>query len=274
MRRFRAYFPLLILLMLGPAAALLADTGAAFVGLAAASAVSEDADGLTVLEGVHHAVWVDELPYTEDLVIYTRWSGSGSHVIGVDLVHDATGDTVASVEDEVDFGSQSTTFSTHDFSDTTFEEPGLYWLEVTLDGDSVASSAYYVNADDQFPEYPEIVLSVPAERGGVDDYGDAGISGIFEYFSFAAFPATDSFSVVTLWFSGDGEYEHAVRIVDPRGTTIASSESQVLDAYYGEMTALTDTFDRISFVSPGAYSILVELDGDEVLSYPLYIEKE
>jgi hypothetical protein len=273
MPRHRALV-LLVALLLGSAASLPALGDGALVGLTAVSAVSEDADGLTVLEGLHHAVWVDELPYTEDLVVYTRWSGSGSHVIGVDLVHEETGATVASVEDEVDFGSLSTTFSTHDFSGTTFEEPGVYWLEVTLDGDTVASAAYYVNTDDQFPEYPEMVISVPAESGGVDEYGDAGVSGIFEYFSFSSFPATDSFSVVTVWFSGDGEYEHAVRIEDPQGKTIASSDRQVLDAYYGEMTALTDRFDRISFASPGAYSIVLELDGEEVGSYPLYIEKE
>ena len=55
-----------------------------------------------------------------------------------------------------------------------------------------------MNAEDQLPEYPAFVLSVPAESGSVDESGDSTVSGNFEYFTFDDFPAAHTFSVVTV----------------------------------------------------------------------------
>jgi len=236
--------------------------------------ISQDGDGLTVLEGVHNAVWSDTMPVTEDLQMYTRWSGTGTHTIGVAVVEKATGDTVAEKTDELDFGQDPVTYYTHDFTGTEFPADGVYAIEVTLDGASVASYAFYVNVDDQLPESPAFVLSVPAESGTVDDAGSATVSGIFEYFTFEKFPDTDTFTVVTLWFSGDGEFDHSVRILDPEGKEIAESPRSAFSAYYGEMSVAQDTFPSVAFPSPGVYTAVVYLEGEKVFSFPLVIARK
>lgn len=248
--------------------------GAAFLGLAVATSIGEDPDGLTVLEGVHNALWSESMPVTEDLQLYTRWSGTGTHRIAVTIVDTTTGEGLAETSDELDFGEDPVTYYTHDFTGTSFPSDGKYAVEVTLDGAPAANYAIYVNADDQLPEYPAFVLSVPAESGTVDDSGDATVSGIFEYFTFDDFPAADSFSVVTVWFSGDGDFDHTVQILDPGGKELAGSFHSTLSASFGEMSVANDVFDSIAFPSPGIYTAVVFLEGEEVFSFPLVITKE
>lgn len=268
-----AIFAFFILLVSRPLWAQ-AATGAAFLGMAVATGISQNGDGLTVLEGVHNALWSDTTPVTEDLQLYTRWSGTGTHTIGVTIVDKATGDHVAASTDELDFGEDPVTYYTHDFSGTEFPGDGAYAIEVTLDGSSEASYAFYVNADDQLPESPAFVLSVPAESGSVDDAGDASVSGIFEYFTFESFPAADTFSVVTLWFSGDGEFDHTVQILDPKGKELAESPHATFSASYGEMSVANDAFTSIAFPSAGIYTAVVFLEGEKVFSFPLVITKK
>ena len=160
---------------------------------------------------------------TEDLQLYTRWSGTGSHTIGVSIIDKSTGNSIAESSDELDFGSDPVTYFTHDFSGTTFPSDGVYAIQVTLDGGNAAAYAFYVNADDQMPDTPAFVLSVPAESGSVDERGNADVTDIFEYFTFSSLPATDSFSIVTIWFSGEGQYDHRVQILDPSGKSLAES---------------------------------------------------
>jgi hypothetical protein len=246
----------------------------AFLGLAVATGISEDDDGLTLLEGVHNALWSESMPVTEDLQLYTRWSGGGTHTIGVKIVDTKTGETLAETSDELDFGDDPVTFYTHDFTATTFPSDGVYSVEMTLDGSPAANYAIYVNADDQLPENPAFVLSVPAEDGSIDDSGSATVSGIFEYFTFDEFPATDTFSVVTLWFSGDGEFDHTVQILDPSGKKVADSPHANLSAYFGEMSVAKDVFTSVAFPSAGIYTAVVFLEGERVFSFPLVITKK
>jgi hypothetical protein len=251
-----------------------ASPGAVFLGMAVATSISEDKDGLTVLEGVHNAVWSETMPVTEDLQLYTRWSGAGTHTIGVTIMDQATGDTLGQTSDELDFKGDPVTYYTHDFSGTSFPADGTYAIEVTLDGQAAAHYAFYVNMDDQMPGSPALVLSVPAESGGVDENGDATISGIFEYFTFKSFPARDSFSIVTAWFSGKGTHDHSVQILGPDGMRLADSPHSTFSASYGEMGVATDTFKSVSFPAPGVYSAVLSMDGAKVFSFPLVITKQ
>jgi hypothetical protein len=245
-----------------------------FLGMAVATGISQDEAGLTVLEGVHNAVWSDSLPVTEDLQIYTRWSGTGTHTIVVTIVDESTGDSIAETTDGLDFGEDPVTYFTHDFTGTSFPSEGEYAIEVTLDGETAANDAFYVNTDDSFGERPAFVLSVPAESGSVDDAGNASVSGIFEYFSFEAFPASDTFSIVTIWFSGDGDFDHSVQILDASGKQLAESPHTTLSASGGEMSVTTDAFDSVEFPSAGTYTSVVLLDGRRVFSFPLVITKQ
>jgi hypothetical protein len=171
----------------------------------------------------------------------------------------------------VDFGNDPVTYYTHNFAGTKFPEAGTYAVEVTLDGDMAAEYAFYVNVKDQFPPDPELVLSVPAQGGSVDRSGSAAVSGIFEYFTFKSFPATDTFAIVTLWFSGTGDHDNSVRILGPSGETIATSRSQILNAGYGEMREITSPFKEIAFPAAGTYTAVLFLDGKKVFEYPLEI---
>ena len=144
---------------------------------------------------------------------------------------------------------------------------------MTLDGGPAATYAIYVNADDQLPENPAFVLSVPAEDASIDDAGYATVSGIFEYFTFDQFPATDTFTVVTVWFSGDGEFDHAVQIFDPSGRKVADSPHSTLSAYFGEMSVAKDVFTSVAFPSAGIYTAVVFLEGEKVFSFPLVVAR-
>jgi hypothetical protein len=274
MKRLPALFPLALLLLLPHSLSAQAGADARFLGLALASGIGADKDGLTVLTGIRHAIWSDTLPVRQDLQIYTRWAGTGAHTIGVSIWNSDTQETLAETIDDVDFGNDPITYYTHDFAGTKFPEPGTYAVEVTLDGDMAAEYAFYVNVKDQFPADPELVLSVPARGGSVDQGGSAAVSGIFEYFTFKSFPATDTFAIVTLWFSGSGSHDNSVRIVGPSGETIATSSSQILSSRYGEMSEVTSSFKEIAFPSAGTYTAVLLLDGRMVFEYPLEITQE
>jgi hypothetical protein len=262
------------LLLLGVRLSAQTGTDARFLGLALASGIGEDRDGLTVLTGIRHAIWSNTLPVSQDLQIYTRWAGTGTHTIGVSIWNSDTQETLAETSEDVDFGSDPITYYTHDFADTRFPEAGTYAVEVTLDGDMAAEYAFYVNVKDQFPPDPELVLSVPAEAGSVDQRGSAVVSGIFEYFTFKSFPATDTFAIVTLWFSGSGSHDNTVWIVGPTGKTIATSGTQVLNAGYGAMSEVTASFKEVAFPAAGTYTAVLFLDGKRVFEYPLEITQD
>ena len=181
--------------------------------------------------------------------------------------------TLAETAEDVDFGRDPITYCTYDFPATRFTKPGVYAVEVTLDGDTAAEYEFFVNAEDEFPERPEFALSAPAETGSVNDAGDASVSGIFEYFAFASFPTTDSFAIVSVWFSGDGQHQQYTRILDPNGAAIAVSLPRTLSASYGEMRVMTDAFDGVVFNEPGTYTAVIYLDGQEVVAYPLAVIK-
>ena len=270
MRR-SAFIPALLLLIALPAFADSQVSRAAFLGLAVANGVSEDENGLVVLEGIHHSAHSEAFPYTEDLWVYTRWSGTGNHTVRVMLRDIKTDEVVAETEDELDFASDPVIYFTHDFVNTTFSGAGAYAIDVILDEEPVAEYAFYVNADESYPERPQLVLSVPAEDGSVDDEGFASVSGVFEYFTFSSFPVTDSFAVVTVWFSGEGRHRQHIQILASDGGLIAVSETQTLQAGPGQMSVLSDSFDGIRFPGAGTYTTALYLDGRKVFSFPLEI---
>jgi len=239
--------------------------------MAVSTGIRGDNQGLTDIQGIHFSIQATQFPFTQDLRIYTRWAGTGAHTVGVDIRLASTDSDVRGSSDELDFGSDQVTWFDHDLGGTTFPEAGTYRVQVTLDGKTVATYALFVNAPDQMTDAPAFVLSVPAQRGWVDSGGNANLAGIFEYFSFTDFPATESFRVVTAWFSGQGNFDHTVRISDARGSTVAQSTHGVFSAASGGMTVSEDNFDSIAFPSAGLYTATIFLNGDVVTSFPLVI---
>lgn len=247
----------------------------AFLGAAVADDIGEDDDGLTVLSGVHAGFWEEEFPVEVDLWVYTRWVGEGTHEVGVYIADEATREIVAEVEEELDFAGSPVTYLAHDFTGTVFEDAGVYTVTVSLDGEVVGESLYYVGADDELDESPRLVLSVPADDAFTDEDGYCEVTGIFEYFSFERLPATDSFTIATIYFSGeDGDHAHAVRILDPAGKLIAAPAAQRVSFPYGTMTVVTDSFSNLRFPSTGSYAVVVSLDGRDLARYPLVVQQE
>ncbi len=247
----------------------------AFLGSAVTDDIAEDDDGLTVLDGVHASLWTDEFPCEVDLYVYTRWTGEGSHTVSVFITDEATREVVAESEDELDFAGESVTWLAHDFAGTVFPEAGVYTVAVSLDGEIVDESPYYVEADDEAAETPRLVLSVPASAAWGDGDGWCEVSGVFEYFSFERLPARDTFVVASLYFSGDdGEHTHAVRILDPAGALVAGPVRRAVTFPFAEMQVVTDTFPNLQFRTAGAYAAIVSLDGKDLARFPLVVQLE
>jgi hypothetical protein len=243
----------------------------AFLGMAVAAGVGVNSQGLTDIQGIHAAIRAAALPVTENLQVYTRWTGGGTHVVRVQIRQASTGTVIGGATDELDFSADRVTYFTHDLGGTTFSAAGVYLVQAALDGTTVATYAIFVNTRDRMTDGPAFVLSVPAERGWLDENGTASVSGIFEYLSFPGFPATESFSIVTIWFSGSGDFDHSVRISDTNGTTVARSRHTMMTAAVGHMSISDDAFDSIAFPAAGLYTATLFLDGYEVTSYPLVI---
>ena len=264
-------FLLLVLFLAVATAACRAD--AEFLGIAVAQAVTHDANGRISLGGIHHQSKVSNFPYREDVCVYTRWSGSGTHDIGISIWNLDTEETVSDADQEIAFTPGTVTTFVQTFPHATFPEGGTYAVEETLDGDLAAEYSLFVNAGDSYPDTPELVLSVPAENGSLDSAGNAFVGGIPEGFSFPRFPARGSIELVTLWFSGEGSHEQRIEILDPTGVPIASSVPQEIRSGYGKMQLLVDSFPDVPLMVHGTYTAVLYLDGEDVFEYPLPVAR-
>ena len=257
----------LALALAGAPATAAAD--AQFLGVAVAQAVTRDAAGNIALSGIHHTILVSSFPHQESVCVYTRWSGSGTHDIGISIWNMDTEETVSETDQEVDFSAGAVTSFVRIFPHATFPTGGTYAVEVTLDGDLAAEYSLYFNVDDTYPDTPELVLSVPARNATVDRTGSASVQGIPDTFPIPHFPARDSFELVTLWFSGEGEHEQRVEILDPTGVPIARSPEREIKADYGKLVLQTDTFRNVPLAVSGTYTAVLYLDGEDIFEYPL-----
>ncbi len=262
----------LVLALAGTAAGSWAD--AEFVGLAVAQTISHDADGRISLNGIHHLYRVSSFPHREDLCVYTRWSGSGTHDIDISIWNLDTEETVSEADHRIRFASRGITTFVQAFPQALFPERGTSAVEATLDGDLAAEYSLFVDVEDSFPDTPELVLSVPARDGSLDVDGNAFVGGIPDLFSFPGFPTRGSIDVVTLWFSGEGRHEQRMEILDPTGVPIASSGPQQIRSGYGKMQLLTDSFRNVSLPVRGIYTVVLYLDGEDVFEYPLPVGRQ
>ena len=78
------------------------------------------------------------------------------------------------------------------------------------------------------------------------------------------------FFVANRWIYGIGEFEQVVKILDPELKEVAKSESQKFKLDSKAKSAdLFSGFINMSFNESGVYWIVIELDSDVVMSYPL-----
>ncbi len=279
----RAGFPLSVMILAAALAGMLAaerasaqgPTDAVFLGLAIADSISRDASGAFVLTGIRHVSRVNDFPFTEDLRVYTRWGGTGVHDIGISVWNVDTDETVVETAKTVTFSDTGITSFSHTFRGATFAESGTYDVETTLDGDVAAEYTLFMGAtDDDFPDAPELVLSVPADSGSLDQGEAASVVGIADSFSFRRFPTLDSIALVTVWFSGDAGHEQRMEILDPTGVPIASSSPHPIPADAGKLSMIRDSFPDLTLPVRGTYTAVLYLDGEEVFEYPLPMQKQ
>ena len=249
------------------------SASAQFLGLVVANEVGHDAAGNIVLTGIHHTSLANGFPHQEDVCVYTRWSGLGSHDIGISIWNMDTEETVAEAAHEVEFAPTAVTTFIQVFPHAKFPTSGTYAVEVTLDGDLAAEYSLFINVDDSYPDTPELVLSVPAESGTLDRAGNASVAGIPDVLSFHKFPAQESFELVTLWFSGEGSHQQRVEILDPTGVPVASSPAHEIRADYGKLELLTDSFRDVPLAVRGTYTVVLYMDGEDVFEYPLPVSR-
>ena len=246
---------------------------AALLGLAVVDSVGRDLHGDLVLNGIRHVSRTAAFPYTENLSVYTRWGGSGEHDIGISVWNMDTDETVCEVEETVRFSDAGITSYAHTFVNAKFPRGGTYDVETTLDGDLAAEYSLFVGADDSFPDTPELVLSVPARSGALDQADAVSVSGIPEGFTFNGFPALTSFALVTLWFSGAAGHVQSMEILDPSGVPVATSKPRPIPADTGKMVMVTESFPSVPLPVRGTYTAVLYLDGEDVFEYPLPVRR-
>jgi hypothetical protein len=237
-------------------------------GVLATGVVDDEESGLININGIHSSIFEVEVPYVADLWVYLRWEGEGKHTVDMEVVN-ADGDVVADLSEDVNFEDYATNFTTHNLANTVFEEEGIYVVVVYVDGEELLDLPYCVNDDSDIPDYPYLLVSLPAVDGWADDVGWGEVEGAFEHYTFERFPGADDFAIVTLWFSGDDSYEQRIEITDPDGKVVGKSEAQEVEAWPGELTVVTDYFDNFLFKIPGDYLVTVYLDDEEQLTYTL-----
>lgn len=237
-------------------------------GVLATGVVDDEESGLINILGIQSSIYEVEVPYVADLWVYLRWEGEGEHSVEMEVL-DPDGGVVADLSDDVDFGDYATNFTTHSFANTVFEDEGTYVVVITVDGEELLDLPYCVNEYTGAPDYPYLLMSVPAVDGWSDDLGWGEIEGAFEHYTFERFPGADDFAVVTIWFSGDDSYEQRIEISDPDGRVVATSDGQEVEAWPGELTVVTDYFENFLFKVPGDYLVTVYLDDEEQLNYTL-----
>ena len=237
-------------------------------GVLASAVVENEESGLTDLFDVQGSIYGIEVPYETDLVVYLRWEGEGKHTVDLYLL-DPHGGEAAHLSEPIDLGEDGTNYTTHALTGIVFREEGTYLVAVHVDGEDLLDIPYYVNDDTGASEEPYLLTSLTAVDGWLDELGGGQVEGTFELYTFEQFPDSDDFAIVTLWFSGDATFEQRIEIRDPAGAVVGRPAVQEFEAWFGELTVVTDYFEDFPFRVPGDYLVTVYLDDEEYLSYTL-----
>lgn len=250
------------------------------LGLAIVEDITEDESGLAVLDGLFSITNFRKLPAVDNFKVYSRWTGTGEHKIKVQIVDSENNVINETEEEELIFEEDfETYYFSHDFNNTVFQKPGVYWVQAILDDEVELEIPLFIQLSGeevQFElksELPVLIFSVPAVEIYEKDNGLQAVSGVFEYFSFRKFPAADDFIIANGWYSGDGEFEQHIEILDPDNNVIYKSEPQVFENGPKTITAVYDDLIDFIFQKPGLYIVRVYLGEECVFEYPIIVEQ-
>ncbi len=250
------------------------------IGFAIVEDISEDEYGLTLLDGLFSIINFRNFPAVDNFMVYSRWFGVGEHRIKAQIV-DSKGNIVnESGEGEIIFEKDyETYYLSHDFNNTIFTRSGVYWVEMVLNGEVVASVPLFIRLFGQEilleleSKLPSLLFSLPAIEVYEKENGLQTISGVFEFFMFNSFPAADDFIIVNGWHSGEGEFSQNIEILDPDGNVIYVSEPQTFETGPRSITAIYDELIDFIFPKAGMYTVRVYLEKKVVAEYPILVEK-
>lgn len=257
------------------------DNKAYILGLAIVEDVSEDDYGLAVLDGLFSITTFKKLPSADVFKVYSRWTGTGEHKVRVQIV-DPEENIVNKTEDEdlVFEKDYETYFFSHNFENTVFQKPGVYWVQAVLDDKVEFKMPLFIQLLGEDLEYtpesdlPYLVFSVPAVEVYEKENGLLAVSGVFEYFIFEDFPGKDSFIIANGWCSGNGEFTQHIEILDPDNNVIYTSEPQTFENEPKTINVVYDELSDFIFPKPGYYTVRVYLENKPVREYPIIVEQE
>lgn len=251
-------------------------------GLAIAEDISEDENGLIVLDGLFSITNFKKFPGVDTFFVYSRWTGGGKHTAKLQIL-DPDDKIIADSEDldlEIEGESETVYYKTK-FDNVVFQKPGVHWIEAILDGKKESLIPLFIQKSEEsiefedYPESPVLIFALPTVGGIYEkDNGLQVISGVFEYFYFDRFPSAYDFTIATGWYSGEGEFKHQVEILDPDNNSIYKSEAQTFVNGPKTINVLNDNIEDFIFQKPGEYTINIYLDDKLIQSFPLLVKTQ
>lgn len=240
--------------------------------------VSRDKSGLVAIDGIFTTITFERFPGVDDLSVYSRWIGSGIHILKAQITDSEGNIIIETGETEFNFETPDTVYyANFEFNNIVFIKPGLYWIQVLLDDNLEFSIPLFVRSRDTelevrgLPEEPVLILSVTAISVGKKENGLPIISGVFENFSSKRFPFAYDFVIANIWYSGNGTFTQRIEFLDPDGNIVYKSEPSSFDHSYDSLTVGYEELEDIIFYKAGKYMINIYLGDKLVLSYPLLV---
>lgn len=86
-----------------------------------------------------------------------------------------------------------------------------------------------------------------------------------------AFPDDAGFFVSNGWMGQPGTHRQRIELFDPEGGLMAETGDRELGLHDERPYMAITYFQGLTFKTPGKYRIRVSLNGEEKLSYPLYL---
>ncbi|MCX7795220.1 MAG: hypothetical protein N2380_01675 [bacterium] len=281
MKRVITFMVLSLLLLVSTNLAIAGEVKAYNAGLVIAEDVTEDEDGLIVLDGLFSITTFKKLPGIDNFKVYSRWIGSGKHTIKVQVVDEANNIIMDSDDIALEFDRDNSTYYHYfDFSNIVFTKPGIYWIQALLNGEVDYEIPMFIELEGKelkfkdAPEYPALILSAPAGSVTEKDNGLQVVSGIFEYFAFKRFPSAYDFIIANVWYSGEGGYSQHIEFLDPDGRVIYKSEPQDFEHGPKTVSVVYDKLEDIIFPKAGTYTVKVYLDDDSIFDYPILVVQQ
>ncbi len=278
MKRILVFVVLSLLILISTRSVIAGETKTYSAGLVIAEDITKDEDGLVVLSGIFSITRFKKFPGVDDFKVYSRWIGSGKHVIKVQVLDESDNVIMDSDDVDLEFESDNSTYYQYfDFKNIVFTKPGIYWIQALLDGEVVNEIPVFVELEgkelefEEAPEYPALILSAPAGNVTEKENGLKVVSGVFEYFIAKRFPFAYDFIIANIWYSGDGEYSQYIELLNPDGKIIYKSEPQNFEHGPKTVSVVYDQLEDIIFEKAGAYTVKVYLNDELIFDYPILV---